>query len=114
MLQASLIEGGAEFVGELISGSVLNTHLKSWVAGHETAIESAFAKDMDNTDLSAWLYNGVGTPEEPSDLGYWIGYHIAKGFYDNTTDKKEALRRLMQAVDEPKAIFAESGWKPRA
>jgi hypothetical protein len=41
---------------------------------------------MDKSDLSGWLYNGMGSAEKPGDLGYWVGYRIAKAFYNRRPD----------------------------
>jgi hypothetical protein len=76
VLEMSLIEGAAEFTAELISGNVSNSRLGESTAGREKEIETAFIADQDKTDISAWLYNS--TPEQPRDLGYWIGYRIVK------------------------------------
>ena len=59
---------------------------------------------MDKSDLSHWLYNGPG-----SDLGYWVGYRIAKSFYDRTPNKRSAVARLLEESD-PKVLLRESGW----
>lgn len=112
VLKASLIEGGAEFVGELISGSVSYSHLAPAVAGREKELESAFLADLDRKAIgSDWLYNHPGTAERPADLGYWIGYRIAKAYYLNAADKKAALRDIIELRD-PSALLAKSGWKP--
>jgi hypothetical protein len=115
LLFQSLLEGGADLVAELTSGDTANAHLKRWTRGHECAIEQAFAKDALGTDLSHWLYNGVGTPDQPGDLGYWVGYRIAKAYYERATDKKKALATLLN-VDNASApqILKDSGWKPQA
>jgi hypothetical protein len=109
VLQTALTEGTADFVGELISGSVSNTHLQRWLAGCDAKVAALLVKEIDSTDLSHWLYNGVGTPEKPGDLGYWAGYRIAKQYYDRATDKAAAVQRLVR-LDDAKAIFTESGW----
>ncbi len=111
LLQQSLLEGVAEFIGEMISGEVSSIKLQHWTAGHEKEIETAFLKEKDSTDLSHWLYNGPGTPEKPGDLGYWVGYRIAKQYYERAPNKAEALARLVQ-LDDPEAILKESGWIP--
>ena len=111
VLKQALIEGVAELVGELTSGQVSNVHLQIWTAGHATEIDARFLVDSDKKDISGWLYNGVGTPEHPGDLGYWVGYRIAKAFYSNAQDKRAALRTLLDLKD-PKAILAASGWRP--
>ena len=41
--------------------------------GHEADIAARFRADLDKTDASAWLCNGMGTPEHPGELGYWVG-----------------------------------------
>jgi hypothetical protein len=51
------------------------------------------------------------TPEKPGDLGYWVGYRIAKAYYLKATDKRLALKTLLELKD-PKAILADSGWTP--
>ncbi len=113
VLLASLVEGGAEFTAELISGDVGNYQLKSLTKGHEAAIETAFVADEDKTDLSGWLYNGLGTPEHPGDLGYWVGYRIVKSYYQHAPDKHQALREIFE-MNDPKAFLAKSGWRPAA
>jgi len=113
VLRQSLIEGVAELVAKLTTGEVSNSHLAKWTRGRELQIDAAFLKEVDSSDLSHWLYNGEGTPEKPGDLGYWVGYRIAKAYYDKAHDKRAALKALLELKD-PKAILAASGWKPGA
>jgi uncharacterized protein YjaZ len=112
VLKQSLVEGGAELIAELISGQVGNVHLQQWTKGREREIDEQFLAEQDSKDLSHWLYNWVpGTPEKPGDLGYWVGYRIAKAYYHRAADKRAALKTLLELRD-PEAILAESGWKP--
>jgi hypothetical protein len=112
VLMASLLEGGAEFVAELVSGSVSYKHLALLTKGREEEIETAFLRD---TDLKAvgsnWLYNGVGTTERPGDLGYWVGYRIARSYYQHARDKQAAVRDIIE-VHDPEAFLAKSKWRP--
>jgi hypothetical protein len=101
VLEHSLVEGVAEFVGELISGSASNTHLRVWTRGREKEISAAFREQMNSTDVGKWLYNGVGTPQKPGDLGYWVGYRIARCYYENAADKAAAVRELIELKDPP-------------
>jgi hypothetical protein len=78
---------------------------------HEAAIETAFAEDRDETDLSKWLNKGPGDAEHPGDLGYWVGYRIVKSYYQHPADKPEALRDILQMTD-PTKFLAKSGWYP--
>ena len=109
VLEISLIEGIAEFVGELTAGEVAYSRNAAAAAGHELEIETRFAADLDKTDLSDWAYNA--TPETPGDLGYWVGYRIAKAYYRNAPDKRQALREILE-MDDAKAFLARSGWYP--
>jgi predicted Zn-dependent protease DUF2268 len=111
VLLASEIEGGAEFIAELTSGSVSNTELAVWTKGRTRRIETAFVADEYSTDKSKWLFNGPGTPQKPGDLGYWVGYRIVKSYYLHATDKRAALRDIIE-VQDAKAFLAKSGWFP--
>lgn len=112
VLRASLIEGGAEFIGELVSGSVSYKHLPPLVIGRERQFETAFLEDLDKVAVgSAWLYNHPGTAERPADLGYWVGYRIAKAYYRKAKDKRRAIRDIIELRDA-KALLEDSGWEP--
>ncbi|MEZ0242884.1 MAG: DUF2268 domain-containing putative Zn-dependent protease [Sphingomonas sp.] len=111
VLAQSLKEGTAELIAELISGSIANSHLPLWVKGREVAIGEAFLAAKDSKKLSPWLYAGVGTPEKPGDLGYWVGYRIAKSYYDRARNKRAAIRTLL-LLEDPEAILRDSGWRP--
>jgi hypothetical protein len=109
VLELSLIEGAAEFTAELISGEVAYSQLAASTKGREKEIETAFVADEDETDLSHWLNNS--TLEKPGDLGYWVGYRIVKSYYRQASDKRRALREILE-MDHPKAFLARSGWYP--
>ena len=109
VLSASLEEGAAEFVTELTTGAVAYAYMAGLVAGREKEIETAFSTEMDKTDLSDWLYNS--TPEQPADIGYWVGYRIVKSYYQRSRDKRQALRDILEMTD-PREFLARSGWRP--
>jgi hypothetical protein len=109
VLEASLIEGGAEFTAELIAGQVSNLQLRAQARGREKEIEEALVADEDKTDLGAWLYNS--TPTQPRDLGYWVGYRIVKSYCLHAHDKTQALREIF-GMTSPHQFLAQSGWYP--
>jgi Predicted Zn-dependent protease (DUF2268) len=111
LLANALNEGVAEFVGELISGQVTNPQHATEVAGREGEIEQAFVREMRGGDRSHWLYNRPGTPAWPGDLGYWVGYRIAKSYFDRASDKRAAVAEMLAATDA-EAFVKASGWKP--
>lgn len=109
VLEGSLMEGAAELTAELIAGKVAYSHLAARTMGLEKDIEVAFTVDQDKSDLSSWLYNT--TPEKPGDLGYWVGYRITRTYYQRASDKRQALRDILEMSD-PKSFLAKSGWYP--
>jgi hypothetical protein len=109
VLELSLIEGAAEFTGELISGDVAYSQFRASTKGQEKDIETAFVSDEDKTDLSQWFNNS--TREKPGDLGYWVGYRIVKSYYQHAGDERRAFREILEMTD-PKAFLAKSGWYP--
>ncbi|MBS0363503.1 MAG: lytic murein transglycosylase [Proteobacteria bacterium] len=111
VLTMSLMEGAAELFAELFSGDIGNHEHRALTRGRERAIERAFVRDEDKTDLSDWLYNSKGTAAEPGDLGYWVGYRITKAYYDRAPNKHQALIDILHMTDA-RAFVAKSGWKP--
>jgi len=109
VLERSLIEGAAEFVAALTSGKTGYAHFDALTKGREREIETAFVADVDQTELSRWVDNS--TMEKGNDLGYWVGYRICKAYYRRATDKRQALREILELSD-PHAFLAKSGWQP--
>ena len=109
VLQRALEEGVAEFLGALISGGVSNVAVHASAEGRELEIERRFAADLDGTDLSAWFDNT--TEQDVGQLGYWVGYRIARSYYRNAPDKRAAVREMIRMTDA-RAFLAASGWHP--
>jgi hypothetical protein len=109
VLERSLVEGSAELISELISGLAGQAHFPGLTQGREKEIETAFVADQDKTDLSAWFDNS--TLEKQGDLGYWVGHRIAKSYYQHATDKRQAIRDILQTTDA-KSFLAKSRWYP--
>lgn len=110
VLDASLIEGAAEFIAAQITGEVtFHSPFAPAVKARDKEVETQFVADEDKTDLSRWIDNGTLT--EPGDLGYWVGYRIVKSYYAHAADKRKALGDILEMRD-PKAFLAESGWYP--
>jgi Predicted Zn-dependent protease (DUF2268) len=110
LLRQALGEGGADFMGEMISGGIINKVQRSYGDVHEQALWAEFQKDMAGTDTSRWLYQGDRSKERPADLGYYVGYKICEEFYRRSADKREAVRRILNITD-PEGFLRESGYK---
>jgi hypothetical protein len=99
LLEKSVDEGAADFIGELISGGNINKHLHDYGNPREKQIWLEFSQDMDNSDFSKWLYNGSNSKDRPADLGYYVGYKIAEAYYDHAADKRQAIREILTITD---------------
>ncbi len=109
VLQCAIMEGGADFLGELISGGVTNTEaLTKYSEVHEEEIWQEFLKDMRSQDPSkveSWFYGGEAFLEDaPNFLGYTVGYKICKAYYMQAEDKDEALRMILQFGNEEEIL----------
>jgi hypothetical protein len=109
LLERSLREGAADFVGEIISGGIINRVQRAYGDAHEQALWDEFQKEMSGYDLSNWLYQGDKSKDRPADLGYYVGYRICDTLYRRAADKTEALRRIINITDAP-AFLKESGY----
>ena len=109
VLEGALVEGAADFIGELISGGLGNPQLARDAQGRELEIETRFLADKDKTDLTGWLNDG--TMERSGNLAYWVGYRIAKSYYRHARDKRAAVRDIIE-IRDANAFLARSGWRP--
>ena len=115
LLRNALMEGGADFIGELISGQHTNPAAHAFGNQHEEMVWRRFETAMRGTDERDWIANGgsdrVG-PTWAADLGYYVGYQIAKAYFDQSADKRLAVRVLLE-VQDPEQILAASGYAGR-
>lgn len=111
LLSAAIREGMADFVAELVTGSLgSNARLHRYGEAHERELWTAFARDMGGSNTKDWLANpSQETPEKPCDLGYYVGYKICQAYYAQAADKKRALARMVQTRNFPE-FLRESGY----
>lgn len=99
LLRQSLNEGVADLVAELIAGGDINPAAHAYGDAHEAELWCEFRREMHGTDYGNWLYNGSRSTDRPGDLGYYMGYRIAKGYYDRAEDKRQAVRDVLRIRD---------------
>jgi hypothetical protein len=66
-----------------------------------------FLARKDGSDYAGWLYDG-GVGDRPADLGYWMGYRIARAYYERAGDKAQSLRDML-AIGDAEAFLEASG-----
>jgi hypothetical protein len=115
LLRDVLLEGGADFIAELTSGRQTNPAAHAFGDQHEAEVWRRFERDMHGNDDRDWLSNGGSDRVSAAwvaDLGYYVGYQIAKAYYDRSTDKRRAIRDLL-ALRDPDEILSASGYAAR-
>lgn len=111
LLFHAIKEGMADFIGELISGRTGNETNMVWAKGKERKIWDRFAKEMYLNRYSNWIANSnQETPDNPADLGYWVGYQICKSYFEKAIDKKQAVYNMLHLRDYS-AFLKESGFE---
>lgn len=112
-LSYAIQEGMADFIGELISGSTANEKLMDWSKGRENKIWENFKIDIYYDRYNNWLANGnQATPDNLPDQGYWVGYQICKSYYDNSNDKKKAIKEMLN-IQDYKNFLEKSKWEEK-
>ncbi|GBL05267.1 DUF2268 domain-containing putative Zn-dependent protease [Glaciecola sp. KUL10] len=83
LLEISLLEGSADYIAELIAGTAytLNDDRAEFGLGKNRQLITDFKATMLSSDFSPWLYTDVDSM--PRDMGYWVGYQIAKAYVEN-------------------------------
>ena len=110
LLVQSFREGSADFVGEMIAGMHINSAAHAYGLQHERELWREFREQMEGTSYTGWMY-GDPPGERPADLGYFIGYRIARAYYDRAADKAAALRDILRAEDV-EGMLSRSGYSP--
>ncbi|RNI23530.1 gliding motility protein GldB-related protein [Rufibacter latericius] len=110
LLSNALAEGMADFIGELISGVNTNKRIHDFANPREKQIWAEFQKEMYLNRAYNWIANGSQErPDRPADLGYYMGYKICEAYYNKATDKKQAVKDILEMKDA-RAFFEQSGY----
>ncbi|MBN2434109.1 MAG: hypothetical protein JXK07_02440 [Spirochaetes bacterium] len=110
LLAHSLIEGGANFIAELICQRPDNPTLYAYGDAHEEELWKDFEKVMSGYDFSGWLYSSSDV--RPINCGYYIGYKICEAYYAKAPDKRQAISDMMN-IKDGSAFLARSGYESK-
>ncbi|PAW92223.1 hypothetical protein CKK33_01415 [Mucilaginibacter sp. MD40] len=94
LLAQTIKEGSADFVAELATKIPNNSAYMVYGRAHEQELKDKFRIEMFSTSTRNWLYNGSDNPHP--DLGYFMGYVICKAYYQHQTDKKKAVKDILE------------------
>jgi len=105
LAQSIVREGVAELVAELVTGKKPALPFYRYGAENAAAVRDAFKADMDGERFGDWLWNSPRNRFGTSDLGYYVGYEIARGYYRQAHDKKAAIAAMIElAYDDSSAV----------
>lgn len=110
VLAKCFTEGAADFITYLLLKKIILPRQHSYGDLHEKELFDRFLKDRNTEDLSYWMYNTQMEEKGiPSDLGYYIGFKICEAYYAKQTDKKKAIRDILERTDLEN-VLKESGY----
>jgi hypothetical protein len=99
LLGLAIREGSAELIAELTTGQHINPAAEEYGTVHERELWCQFREDMHGSDTKDWMFERPVETGKPSDLGYWIGYRIARRYFDRADDKQEAIVDILTVTD---------------
>ncbi len=99
-------EGVAELVAELITDRKPALPVYTYGPEHDAAIRQRFLAEMRADNYDNWLWNSAANPFGVSDVGYYVGYRIARAYYDAAPDKRRAVRELIELRYDDPAVHA--------
>lgn len=111
LLWQVLKEGICDFVGEMVAGKQINSTAHEYGDKHEKQLWDELRPDLCSSDMSRWLYNGQRAKDRPGDLGYYMGYRIAKAYYEQATDKRQAIIDMIE-LTLPMQFLQQSRYDP--
>ena len=112
LLQQTMTEGIADFFTVELLGKNINQSVFDYGEKNKCALKKEFLEDLQKTPkkINKWLYKGSKSESRPADLGYFIGYEIAKAYYDKSENKEKAIANLLD-MKQYKKIFKKSNYK---
>ncbi|WP_035643732.1 DUF2268 domain-containing putative Zn-dependent protease [Flavobacterium sp. ASV13] len=109
LLKWCLLEGGADFIGELISGESINKFEYKYGNQKLDKLCDEFVTKLKNPEYKDWLYETTKKDDRPNDLGYWIGYKIIESYFNKQKDKQKAIEEILN-IKDPIQFLKQSGF----
>lgn len=93
VLSKAIKEGSCDFIAELALHTKFTAHYLEYGFKNYEKVKSDFKSEMFSKKIENWLYNG--NAKNP-DLGYFVGYVISKKYYEKSSDKKAAIKNIIE------------------
>ncbi|MFB1485034.1 DUF2268 domain-containing putative Zn-dependent protease [Corallococcus sp. RDP092CA] len=109
-------EGVADFVAEQVTGKLPTLAYVTYGPQHDAELRERFREAQDATTFAPWLWSGPDNADGVADLGYYVGYAIARAYHAKAPDKQAALQRMIELdyadTAAVKTFVRESGYLP--
>ncbi|WP_373493941.1 DUF2268 domain-containing putative Zn-dependent protease, partial [Aquiflexum sp.] len=111
LLDYAIMEGAADFVAYLILENYTDPDLYEFGFSHEDQLWEIFKSQMHTEDTDDWLFNAYD-PETgfPANLGYFIGFRICESYYQHSTDKRKAIKEILE-IENFEKFYIQSAYK---
>jgi hypothetical protein len=123
LLAQALTEGVADYLATLVTGEIPGQERDAWARAQEATLWQEFQRDraaikggsdvhklIASPQFRRWFANCGSAPEGwPCEAGYWVGMRIAEAYVARASDKRAAIRELIELRD-PDAILKASGY----
>jgi hypothetical protein len=96
LLYSCLYEGVAEFISCLVTGKKSNGSSISFGKANHEKVVTKFLEDIYFGNFYNWLWGENRNELKVRDLGYYIGYEICERYYNLSTDKRKAIKELIE------------------
>ncbi|NOW96123.1 hypothetical protein [Mucilaginibacter sp. SG564] len=114
VLTSAIREGACDFVASLVTNIPAKTPYMNHGTAHEKEVWQSFQKEMYTRNNDNWVSTGNNPVLAAPDLGYFVGYRICQAYYDQATDKKAALKAIIELdyanVDAVNDFLKRSGY----
>lgn len=111
LLAQCIREGSADFICELIAGDHTNKDVHLFAEAHQAELWNEFVNQKSSNSWKGWLYYS-NDKSRPKDLGYWMGYKIAKAYYEKMDDKLKGIQDILN-IKNFESFLAASGYSGR-
>lgn len=107
MIHLCVAEGVAEFISTHITEKPLSPPVKFGKENEERVLQKFMIEIFRDSDVWNWLWSQNKNELKVNDLGYYIGYEICDRYYSNATDKKKAIKDLIELDYSNEEEFAK-------
>ena len=96
LLSQALFEGVAEYLSTAAIGRPSRQPAIAYGKENRAAVLAAFERDIAMSDWGDWIWNDADNPFATRDLGYFVGYAIARSYVEAAPNKSAAISRLIE------------------